>query len=159
MIEHPTLRERLKDAIDEAPQRLTQAMIAAECQVTTQAVGGWLRTGRVDKRHFPTLARLTGKPLAYFHGQDPSTPADNDGKVVESQASYAMRPDADTLRTAMEITDRVLANVRVAVTPTARAEITLALYDLLREGQGINAAERTVSHMLRAVGGLTATTR
>jgi transcriptional regulator with XRE-family HTH domain len=88
----------------------------------------------------------------------PSAAADKGRKVVESPASYAVRPDADSLRTALEITERVLTNARVSVTAQARADITLAVYDLIREGHGIAGAERTVSHMLRAVGGLTAPT-
>jgi hypothetical protein len=85
-----------------------------------------------------------------------SSTADNDAKA--SSPAQSMRPDADSLRTALEITERVLTNARVSVTAQARADITLAVYDLIREGHGIAGAERTVSHMLRAVGGLTAPT-
>lgn len=88
----------------------------------------------------------------------PPTAADNTAKAAESPASYAVRPDADSLRTAMEITERVLTNARVSVNAKARADITLAVYDMIREGHGVASAERTVSHMLRVVGGLTATT-
>lgn len=107
----------------------------------------YMRTGKGDDG-FPWPDGVEVSPAA----------ADNQVKATESPASYDVRPDADSLRTAMEITERVLTNARVSVTAKARADITLAVYDLIREGHGIAGAERTVSHMLRAVGGLTAPT-
>ena len=86
----------------------------------------------------------------------PRASADKKNKVAEHHASYEVRPEADSLRKALEITDRVLAKAKVSVTAEARADITLALYDMICEGQGIAAAERTVTQMLRVIGGLTA---
>lgn len=85
----------------------------------------------------------------------PPAAADKKDKVAEHAASYEVRPEADSLRKALEITDRVLAKAKVSVTAEARADITIALYDMICEGQGIAAAERTVSQMLRVIGGLT----
>ncbi|KAF1008966.1 MAG: hypothetical protein GAK28_00598 [Luteibacter sp.] len=148
------LRARLKTAIAEAPTRLTQRYIAEQTGVSDQAVGGWLRTGRIDKKHFRTLARLTGKPLSYFHGEDLASPAD----VVEGEVpSDEMRPSTDTLRAALVVTERVLDRTKVAVPAEQRAELVLAVYDLILEGQGVSQAERTVSRMLRVLGGATVT--
>lgn len=96
------------------------------------------------------LERCTGKPEGWLDRQE-SLPSDH-------PLSQEMRPAADTLRAAVEITDRVLSNARVAVTAQARSDITMAVYDLIREGHGIAGAERTVAQMLRAVGGITTTT-
>lgn len=145
MLDAADLRDRLKRAISQAPTRLTQQAIADECHVSKQAVGGWLRTGRVDKRHFATLSRLTGKPLAYFHGDD-SEPKSED-----------LRPSADNLRSALQITERVLNKARVSVKPEARADIVLSIYDMIQEGHGMQAAERMVSRMLTAMRGVTTT--
>lgn len=46
------------------------ADVARACHVTPQAVNGWLKTGTLQKRHLPVLARLTGRPLAYFLEED-----------------------------------------------------------------------------------------
>lgn len=86
----------------------------------------------------------------------PPTAADNNSKAPLSAQS--VRPDTDTLRSAIEITERVLANARVSVTNKARADITMAVYDMIREGHGVAGAERTVTQMLHVVGGLTAKT-
>lgn len=82
----------------------------------------------------------------------------DDAGTSSPPASQEMRPPTDSFRTAVEITDRVLSNARVAVTAQARSDITMAVYDLIKEGHGIAGAERTVAQMLRAVGGITAKT-
>jgi len=66
----------------------------------------------------------------------------------------AARLDGDTLHTAIQNVEQVLHDLRVSATPEARAEITMAMYDLLREGQDMQAAARVVSRMLRAMGGV-----
>lgn len=74
------LAQRLAAALEEG--RISQVRVATECGVTKQAVQGWLRTGRIDKKHLPKLSELTGKPLAWWlSGQEvnadsaPHTPA------------------------------------------------------------------------------------
>lgn len=105
----------------------------------------YVRTGKGDDG-FPWTGSAEVPPAA----------ADKKDMVAEHPASYEVRPEADSLRKALEITDRVLAKAKVSVTAEARADITLALYDMICEGQGITAAERTVTQMLRVIGGLTA---
>ena len=38
--------------------RVRNAELAEECDVTVQAVGDWLRTGRIAYRHFPEICKL-----------------------------------------------------------------------------------------------------
>lgn len=45
---------------------LSQAAIAKACKVSKQAVQGWKNTGRIDKKHLPGLAAVSGKPLAWW---------------------------------------------------------------------------------------------
>lgn len=154
MLTPSELRDRLERAIADAPNTLTRQVIADETGVSIQAVGGWLKTGRIHKRHFPKLAHLTGKPLAYFHGEDLAPPADINSAAAVSDE---LRPSSDTLRAALIVTERVLARAKVVVPPEAQAEIVLAVYDLIREGHAVQQAERTVSIMLRAFSGATVT--
>lgn len=55
---------KLAEAIKDPP--IEQTVIAEACGVTKQAVSGWLKTGRFDKKHLPTLARVTGRPLTWW---------------------------------------------------------------------------------------------
>nr|AOH36863.1 hypothetical protein BGP89_11280 [Luteimonas sp. JM171] len=58
------MRKAIRAAIEQSGH--THAYIAAELDVTEQAITGWLRTGRIDKRRLPALARITGVPLSTF---------------------------------------------------------------------------------------------
>ncbi|MFD2754267.1 helix-turn-helix domain-containing protein [Comamonas terrae] len=46
--------------------RIKQSDIADACGVSKQAVQGWKKTGRIDKKHLPKLAQVTGKPLEWW---------------------------------------------------------------------------------------------
>ena len=78
--------------------------------------------------------------------------------VAEEAAVYQVDRDAALLRSAILITERAFAAKRVSVTPEARAEITLAAYDMLREGQNVQSAQRVVARLLQAFGGGTTVT-
>ena len=45
---------------------IKQTTVALACDVSKQAVQGWLKTGRIDKKHLPKLAALTGFDLAWW---------------------------------------------------------------------------------------------
>lgn len=45
---------------------LSQAAIAKTCGVSKQAVQGWKNTGRIDKKHLPALAVVSGRPLEWW---------------------------------------------------------------------------------------------
>ncbi|HGM6769878.1 TPA: S24 family peptidase [Stenotrophomonas maltophilia] len=64
MLDNTAMAAAIRSAIEESP--LTQKGVADAFGVTEQAVSGWLRTGKVDKRKLPKLAQLTGKPLSHF---------------------------------------------------------------------------------------------
>ena len=55
---------KLAEAISNPP--IKQSTVAEECGVTKQAVQGWLKTGRFDKKHLPKLAKLTNRPLSWW---------------------------------------------------------------------------------------------
>lgn len=70
MLDAHELARRLREAMDTKQPRLSSAALAAACKVTDQAVNGWRKTGRLAKKHLPTIARETGRPLEYFLGQE-----------------------------------------------------------------------------------------
>lgn len=72
---------KLAEAI--SSPRIKQSTIAAECGVTKQAVQGWLKTGRIDKKHFRTLARITQRPLSWWLDSAESPDISSDLTLVE----------------------------------------------------------------------------
>lgn len=48
----------------------SKTQVAEACGVTVQALTGWEKTGRVDKRHLPTIAKMSGKSLDWLMGVD-----------------------------------------------------------------------------------------
>lgn len=64
MLDNSAMAAAIRSAIEDS--KLTQKGIADAFGVTEQAVSGWLRTGKVDKRKLPKLAQLTGRPLSHF---------------------------------------------------------------------------------------------
>lgn len=64
MLDNETMARRVRNAIAESGH--TFESIANDFGVTVQAVSGWVRTGKIDKRKLPRLAQLTGRPLSHF---------------------------------------------------------------------------------------------
>lgn len=121
------------------------AQIARRMNVSIQAVVNWEKRG--ISREGALLAQLAyGCDANWLLGH------------VDTLASRDMRPDANTLRTALQITEKVLHAKRVTMTPEARAEVSLAIYDMIQEGQAIEATESMVARMLQAIGGVTTRT-
>lgn len=81
MLDNSAMAAAIRTAIEES--KLTQKGVADAFGVTEQAVSGWLRTGKVDKRKLPRLAQLTGKPLSHF----------GMGGVDETVSASATPPD------------------------------------------------------------------
>ncbi len=71
MLENHQMAVAIRSAIEASGR--TQKEIADAFGVTEQAVSGWLRTGKVDKRKLPKLAALTNRPLSHF-GMGDSSP-------------------------------------------------------------------------------------
>ena len=64
MLDNADMALAIRAAIEQSGR--SQKQIADEFGVTEQAVSGWLRTGKIDKRKIPKLAALTSKPLSHF---------------------------------------------------------------------------------------------
>lgn len=77
MLDNAEMARRIKEAIDGKPG-LSQAAVAEAFGVTEQAVSGWIRTGKVDKRKLPKLAAITGVPLSRFMPSDDSLESEQD---------------------------------------------------------------------------------
>lgn len=100
MLDNLQMAIAVRTAISEA--KLTLRAVADEYDVTEQAVSGWMRTGKIDKRKIPTLARLTGKPLSFFG-------------FGEEDASHAQEDPATYATPALTEKERaLLANYRAA---------------------------------------------
>lgn len=91
MLDNAEMSRRIKAAIEGSAHN--QATIAAEFGITEQAVSGWIKTGKVDKRKLPKLAALTGVHLQYFMPSDSTVPAE--------PASHLQTLDLETLRSAI----------------------------------------------------------
>lgn len=60
-----------------------QSAIAIACGVSKQAVQGWLKTGRIDKKHLITLAKLTGRDLTWWlEGPTSTAAASEEGRAI-----------------------------------------------------------------------------
>ena len=94
MLENYEMAAAIRVAIEDSGR--TQKEIAEAFGVTEQAVSGWLRTGKVDKRKLPRLAMLTSKPLSHFgmgaEGEPISPPATagNYVRVEQLEATAGM---------------------------------------------------------------------
>ena len=60
--ERLALAKRLRTAIGDHSKKA----VAEACGVTEQALTGWLKTGRIHKKHLPTLSRLAGVDLSWL---------------------------------------------------------------------------------------------
>ena len=60
------MAEKLKRALQ--TRGMSQAVFAERCKVSKQAVQGWLKTGRVDKKHLQTFVSVLGYPLEWWLG-------------------------------------------------------------------------------------------
>ncbi|WP_303748389.1 S24 family peptidase [Stenotrophomonas pigmentata] len=99
MLENDEMAAAIRVAVEGSGR--TQKEIADAFGVTEQAVSGWLRTGKVDKRKLPRLALLTGKPLSHFgmgiEGGSISSPATagNYVRVEQLEAAAGMGEGID----------------------------------------------------------------
>lgn len=66
------------------------------------------------------------------------------------EGSQGARLDFGTLRSAVEVLDRVLEDVDATTDAAGRAELVVAIYELLEQGSALDAAQRVVTSMLRA---------
>lgn len=86
MLDSKEVARRLRTAMDDAKPPVTQTILAAACGVSPQAVNGWRKTGRIGKRHWETITRLTRKSPEYFLFAE--KPEDDPKVVRHPAASY-----------------------------------------------------------------------
>ncbi|MFK3647938.1 hypothetical protein ACI2IY_05800 [Lysobacter enzymogenes] len=147
MLDNETLAKRIQLAIDESAH--SQASIAAAFGITEQAVSGWIRTGKFDKRKAPKLAQLTGRPVEFFLEEAYPSQA-------SQQPSQPGRPDLATLHRAMRLLSFVSQLQAAPIDFSEDADALLAAYDLVaRRPSDFNLedASKRMSEWLRARGG------
>jgi hypothetical protein len=66
MLDAKELAKRITSAMDGHNPPIRQIDLAAQCDVSPQAVHSWRTTGRVAKRHLQTIAEITGQPIEFF---------------------------------------------------------------------------------------------
>ena len=96
-----TLAARLKSARDRSG--ITNAEIAHTCGVTPQAVGAWLRTGKISGRHLASIAATTGVSTDWLiTGRDRNS-------ARESAAVYDLSAEARPIRSEVPLISWVTA--------------------------------------------------
>lgn len=91
MLDATQLAHRLRLAMDNADPRVSSVQVASACKVTPQAVNGWRKNGRLAKRHLPTIAALTKRPVEYFLGVDEGKISTNYGLTVTHEEAEALK--------------------------------------------------------------------
>src|SRR4051812_27819965 len=87
MLDAKELARRLRVAMDAAQPPVSSAKVAAECDVTPQAVNGWRKNGRIHKKHIPAVAKLTGRPPIYFLAANPDSAAANAMELSDEETA------------------------------------------------------------------------
>lgn len=91
MLDSHELARRLREAMDKRVPALSGAALAKACNVTDQAVNGWRKTGRIAKKHLPTIAAETGKTIEYFLGKEPDAVTTNYGLTLKIEEAEALK--------------------------------------------------------------------
>lgn len=71
-------------------------------------------------------------------------------QIAPDKASQPARLDQDMLRAAAEVLERALDEANATTDAGGRAELFVAIYELLEQGSALEAAQRVVASMLRA---------
>lgn len=72
--------------------------------------------------------------------------------ALQGNESQVARPDLAMLASAVEVLDRALDQAgATTINPAGHAELLVAVYELLEQGAAMDAAQRVVSSMLRAL--------
>lgn len=143
MLDNKTLASRIQEAIEGSPH--SQAAIAAAFGITEQAVSGWIRTGKFDKRKAPKLAKLTGRPVEFFLQESYPASTTNDPSHGSSQLG---RPDPETLASAMEFLELVSQRQIVPIDFSTDAEALLHAYDLIAQDPAGFDREQAIGQMV-----------
>ncbi len=124
MLDNAEMSRRIKSAID-GKLGLSQAAVADAFGVTEQAVSGWIRTGKIDKRKLPKLAVITGVPLALFM---PGGELESDEAALASQLP---RYDKQKMELAAQTVPAWFEREGLAFQPSVDYDLVLGAYELL----------------------------
>lgn len=140
----------------------THEAVAADVGVSAGMVYQWAKPLRViSARRAPAVAAAVGIDdpgrISVAYRQLVPSPERN-RREEPAPAPPAAPVDMDLMRSAILVTERAFQAQHVTMTPEAHADIIMAVYDLLKEGQEDAGIERIVAQMLHAIGGSTVTT-
>jgi transposase-like protein len=124
------------------------AEVSRKCGIPESTVKKW-SDGISDpsRERCVALAMGTGASILWIvTGEGPMWASE----AASDKASQPSRPDLGTLRAAAEVLERALADVDATTDAAGRAELLVAIYDLLEHGSALDAAQRVVATMLRA---------
>jgi hypothetical protein len=94
---------RLKSAMDAL--EIKNVRIAEVCDVSEQAVGGWLKTGRIDEEHFPAICKAINRsPVWLATGLEPESFAVAEAfQEMPQDLKPAFQKVADTFRKSAQL--------------------------------------------------------
>lgn len=124
MLDNAEMGRRIKSAID-SKLGLSQAAVAKAFGVTEQAVSGWIRTGKIDKRKLPMLAEITGVPLTRFM---PGGESERDEALLASQLP---RYDKQKMELAAQTVAAWFEREGIPFHPGIDFDLVLDAYELL----------------------------
>jgi lambda repressor-like predicted transcriptional regulator len=132
------------------------AEVSRKCGIPESTVKKWA-DGISDpsRERCVALALGTGASVLWIvTGEGPMWASE----AASHSASQPSRPDIGTLRAAVEVLERALADVDATTDAAGRAELLVAIYELLEQGSALDAAQRVVATMLRAASRATGAT-
>lgn len=85
--------EKIRTKLAEVLQTssLRQADIAEACGVSKQAIQGWIKTGRIDKKHLPALASISGRPLSWWLDAEESNAQPSDQALLDTLQGWRFK--------------------------------------------------------------------
>jgi hypothetical protein len=141
-------RRNLRMLVDKAKG---PTLFSARIDRTPNLVSQWLTSKPIGNRVARHIDKALGKEPGWLDAPRWAH------EIAEEQAVYSTL-DRDVMRRAIIAVDREFARAGArADSPESRAEIVLALYDLLQSGAAEDVAARTVAGMLHRVTALSKT--
>lgn len=120
-----SIGDRVKKAITDSG--LTQSAVADHCDVSKQAVSGWIKTNTIDKQNLSKLCELTGADYDWVLTGKARQPEPTHG-IKEGKGMYTVTPDNIEFLSKLEQLD-----------DTSRQQLSIFMEGLL-VGQGNRAA-------------------
>jgi transcriptional regulator with XRE-family HTH domain len=140
----PELERRISALVGLFKSRTEAASI---CEMSTDQLARYEKGGTPSFVPLAKLAIAKGVRLEWLATGEGDMYASETAPELGSQVA---RLDPGMLRAALEVLDRVLADVDATTDTAGRAELVVAIYELLEQGAALDAAQRVVASMLRA---------